>query len=843
MPINKEIQKVARRAPKSLWKIVFSLLLVCLLLSIDWWCYQQTVVLKITLQHSQGSISIDDISHALPDVATPRSFQLDPANPVVHEYQIDGSDSTNNFSQDEDYFHSIASSSYYRFQAWMRNLEGTSRWRDLQIYANDQLIEQVDWPAHGMLTRLPVSSSLSIDLQLQRPETPRTFSLFLADDSQITVTLNRNDRFIRVTHIVPGRGETVLVSAFFPNNALPFLAMVLDTFVRTILWALLVLLLVSLSEGFLAGLVATWLRFSRRTNQPPLPEDKPVSLSNTDPTQTDRQTTAWYLFPLRVWQYLTAALHPIALIALVLSFCFVAWIARVQYQGQPHIFDANAYLFMAKTFALGRLTAPVPAVSESFPGPFMIMHEGRWFAQYPPGTALTLMPGIRLGAPWLVEPLLGTLALLGFGLLVAMLTSRSTATLAVILATLSPFYSYQAASYLSHTITLFYLLWGTWFLLTFLQKEALPRWNLPLAALCFAMAMLTRDLIGILYVLLFIAGCLFLYRRIVLTYWYRCQAPVTFAALIMMLSGGLLLGYNASTTGDPFQMPRLLFFAGDRWGFGEDIGFYGQHTLAAGLVNLDELLTILAIDLYGWPFYLTLAFLTLPFLLRRASAIDWFCLLCFLLIATLFTGYFYHGIYLGPRYLFETLPFLWLLTARGVLLLHEMGINAFKAGTSIFRSLYRLKPPVRDQQTHISGITLVLVCCLITCNLIYYLPRHIQLYTNYHGMGIERQVDTTAIYQSSLQNALVVTGDPYLYQMVLFPLNDPLLQGEIIYAKVNSVNDIAKLRASFPGRTIYHLQVDEDGRVHFTELSEQRASKQLHQRGTHHIYGSRLSGP
>jgi len=24
-----------------------------------------------------------------------------------------------------------------------------------------------------------------------------------------------------------------------------------------------------------------------------------------------------------------------------------------------------------------------------------------------------------------------------------------------------------------------------------------------------------------------------------------------------------------------------MFFAGDHWGFGQDVGFYGQHTLAA----------------------------------------------------------------------------------------------------------------------------------------------------------------------------------------------------------------------------------------------------------------------
>ena len=104
------------------------------------------------------------------------------------------------------------------------------------------------------------------------------------------------------------------------------------------------------------------------------------------------------------------ALHPIALVALAGSCLFVSWIASMQYHALPHIYDADTYIFGAKMYAIGQLSVPVPLAVEHFPGSFMVQFHGRWFPQYPPGTSLTLVPGIWLGLPWLVEPLLGTCA-------------------------------------------------------------------------------------------------------------------------------------------------------------------------------------------------------------------------------------------------------------------------------------------------------------------------------------------------------------------------------------------------------------------------------------------------
>src|SRR5262249_17416212 len=119
----------------------------------------------------------------------------------------------------------------------------------------------------------------------------------------------------------------------------------------------------------------------------------------------------------------------------------------------------------------------------------------------------------------------------------------------------------------------------------------------------------------------------------------------------------LSLAYNAAVTGNPHLTARMLFAPNDQIGFGDGIGFYGKHTLAAGFVILDQLLTSLAIDLFGWPFYLTLAFIAMPFLMGRTRLADWLMLVGAVLLTGVWILYFYHGIYLGPRFLYEALPF------------------------------------------------------------------------------------------------------------------------------------------------------------------------------------------
>lgn len=785
---------------------LIALLLLPTLLLVDALCYQVTLPIVIDLQHGHGQLSAGSTHMTLGTLGEMQSLQFVAVDPLVHEYQIDGSDSTNNLDLDSGYLSWIAASPYYRLQAWMRDLDGTSRWRDLQIQADGRLLQHSDQPANGADFSLPAGGHLLISLQIQRPETPLSLILVQRDHRAIEITLDRNNRALTVSDAQSGQ---IIASSFFPQDVAPFAAMVVDTLARIGLWAIVLLLLVQVGEISIRALSTFVRQIARPTHEERDPANRYARPAPHMPAVLSQLSAR--LAP--AWQ----ALHPGAYLALACSLVYVLWIALVEYQGEPHIYDASAYVFAARTLAQGHLTAPVPPPGQLFPGPFTVIFNGHWFAQYEPGTALTLAAGFWLHVPWLVEPLLGTLALLGIGLIAARVYNRQVASLAVLLGCLSPFYSYLAASYLSHTIALFYLVWGWWALLRFVQRGA--GYNLLLCGLCFGMAALTRDLVALLFVALLLPGTVLLSRKRTRLRRWRLRRQIWWLALptCALLFLALYLGYNLLLTGDASTTPRTLFFAGDVWGFGQGIGFYGQHTLAAGFVNMDEILTSLQIDLFGWPFSLTLAFCAIPFLCGRAHRVDWFLLLALVLTAGSYIGYFYHGIYLGPRYLFEDLPFLLILSARGILLLGTQGVQQAQAAVNWLTR-------AREQATarprgNVSLLTLALVGALLLCNLIYYLPRQATRYHNFTGLPGTSQLATSQLYHPPLHHAIVVTDDLAIYQLILFPLNDPLLQGDVIYAWGNSPEQFAQLRQDFPGRILYLLVVSPDGSVRYLALT------------------------
>jgi len=797
-------------------------LLALVLLVADGLCYRVALPVEIDIQGGAATLRVGSQALSLGTIATPVVLQFEPHDPLVHEYQLDGTDSTNNFTLDTTYLSNIASSPYYRFQAWMRDLDGASHWRDLRVWADGHLQEEFAWPPDGAYVSLPSAASLRLTVQLQRPETPMTLDLIAKDGGILHITLDRNGRSIAVTRSAPGASDNVPVaSTFFPVDPAAFAAMVLDWVIRTVLWAVLVLLAVMAVEVGIVIVGAVWPHLARQVEQIWANAGQTTaSVTKTWRTAPSRPaklrfTTSVLHYMNERWRSLNKALHPVALVALGVSLLFVSWIAYFQYHAEPHIYDASAYLFAAKMYAIGQLSVPLPPATDRFPGPFMVQFNGHWFGQYAPGTSLTLVPGIWLGVPWLVEPILGTLALLGIGLVAARLYDRRVATLAVVLGTLSPFYSYLAASYLSHAVALFYLVWGLWALVRFAQREA--NWNLPLAAVFFGMAGLTRDLVALLFAAIALLGVLALSWRRLRKDWRRWGVSGAVSVAVALIFVGITLRFNASLTGSPWETPRQLFFAGDHWGFGPGVGFYGQHTLAAGFVNLDELLTILAIDLFGWPFYLTVAFLAIPFLTRRAVGADWLLLAGAVIITGAFVGYFYHGIYLGPRYLFETLPFLLILTARGILTLAAAGLEA---GRALSRWLVpNPAPEMAPPRPTISLATVVLVMVLLACNLLYFTPRQVALHQDYTGLPTFYHIDVAAVYNPPMHNAIVVTDDYTIYQFVLFPLNDPLLHDDVIYAWANDPSQYTELRTAFPGRTLYRLNIAPDGSVQYVPLT------------------------
>ncbi len=800
----------ARRA--ALYAVLFlGLLLADALLS------RASLPVTITRDASGLTVRAGSVTRHIATHASLLAVTLPPRDPVIHEYQLDGTDSTNNYTLDPAYLHSIASTLYYRFYAWMRGLDDLSRWRDLCVAADGQPARCDASPpiAGNVSLAVPDGASQRVTAALQQPETPVTLNLSLSDGARIALTIDRNDHVIAISQSGPLQSLATPVSAFYPNDPgdiWPLAAMTLDLLVRVLLWALVLLGAVWAIEAGIGWLVA-------RASRPGLLASARARRKRGSPARAGGPrvrrplATAFAARGSSAWAHLTAAIHPAGLALIAASFAFTVWIALVQYHAQPHIYDASAYLFGAKIFASGRLYAPAPAAPGQFFGPFMVIFNGRWFPQYEPGTSATLAVGVLLGVPWLIEPLLGALALLGVGLTLRRLYDRRVATLAVALGALSPFFLWLSASYLSHAVALFYLVWGLWALTRFAQGGR--GWNLPLAAALWGLAMLTRETAA-LFAAASVAGLAWVVWR---ERWpvlqrRRWAAPLAWTVTPIAACLAIYLDYNTLLTGYPLLTPRALFFPGDHWGFGPGVGFYGAHTLAAGFITVGELLTSLSISLYGWPYYLTLAFIPLPFLARRARPADAFLLGGALLMTFAFLGYFYHGVYLGPRYLFEALPFLLGLTARGIIVLWEVGREA-RSFTPLLRG--GEGPGVRSRALPPLAAPALLLG-LLACAALYYFPRQMALHANFTGMAAGTRIQTAALSRPPVHHAIIITDNSQLYGYTLFALNDPLLRGDDLYAYAASASDYAALRRAYPDRALYLLTFNNNGQPEYTPV-------------------------
>ncbi|MGH7542215.1 MAG: hypothetical protein ACRELC_14570, partial [Gemmatimonadota bacterium] len=94
-----------------------------------------------------------------------------------------------------------------------------------------------------------------------------------------------------------------------------------------------------------------------------------------------------------------AGLRAIGLAVLAGILLLVAFVAFAR---RPLLIDSMIQLFQAKMFAGGAASAPAPPLEAFFVAQHMMIDEGRWYSQYPPGHPAALALGVWLGAPWLV---------------------------------------------------------------------------------------------------------------------------------------------------------------------------------------------------------------------------------------------------------------------------------------------------------------------------------------------------------------------------------------------------------------------------------------------------------
>jgi 4-amino-4-deoxy-L-arabinose transferase-like glycosyltransferase len=443
----------------------------------------------------------------------------------------------------------------------------------------------------------------------------------------------------------------------------------------------------------------------------------------------------------------------------------------------PHLEDEVAYLFQARTMAMGRLTVPSPAQPGSFWTPFVLDYRGQRFGKYTPGWPAILAAGARAGLPWLVNPILAGVALYLVYRLGETLYDRRTGLLAAALGLFSPLFLVLGGSFLSHLASMVWLLlFSLWFVWTFRGRS---RWFGLGAGLALGAAFLVRPLTAVAW-----AAPFAVYALVLLVRRRAAWAPLLFMAVGAGLLAALLPLYQWAVTGDPFLNPYTLWWPYDRIGFGPGIGAMpGGHSLHYAWLNLKQDLSHTATDLLGWP-----ALSWLPVLLGLALAPrrrrDWALLTPF---ASLVVAYLFYWIgspsrLWGPRYYFEGFSVLWVLGAVGL-------VKAWDWAGG------------RARWVRIAGVAAI--ACLLAVDLAVLIPARAREAYGFYGIS---RAQYRPILDANLHNALVIVyADRWLEYGAMLGEMSPTLDGDVVYARGSGPEADAAVIAQYPGRAVYYL--------------------------------------
>lgn len=348
-----------------------------------------------------------------------------------------------------------------------------------------------------------------------------------------------------------------------------------------------------------------------------------------------------------------------------------AGIAWFVFDGVPHIDDSVAYLFQAKTFASGRLSAPTPSDPGGVAVTHLVVAGEQWFSKFFPGWPVLLAGGVRLGVPWLVNPVLAALTVLVVHGLVRRVSSRGAANITVLLLSVSPWFLFMSGEQMSHPAALLAGVTALWCL--DLQRGRTLGWPALACGAALGSLYLIRPFDA---ALLGLAAGLWGWGL----FGQRLSVPALATICVTSLAvAALSLPYNAALTGDPLLTPHhqwaeVLFGPrSDVFGFGRDIGIplwrnadpLPGHGAPDVILNANKNFFLLHTDLLGWLCGSTI--LAVLGLVRRTARADRFLLLVIAIVVGCHSFYWAPGgPDLGARYWYLVLVPLLVFTVRGM---------------------------------------------------------------------------------------------------------------------------------------------------------------------------------
>lgn len=493
---------------------------------------------------------------------------------------------------------------------------------------------------------------------------------------------------------------------------------------------------------------------------------------------------------------------------------FSVWISYFGLGAAPHIPDEVSMLFQAKNFARGQLysQAPPKDLQKFFAYEYILMDGPRWYGKYFFGPSVLLVPGVWIGMPWLINPLLSAFAVLLFYALGKEMFGEKVGRVAAVLAAISP---YRIATYgvmMSHGACLILAMLFALYLIRAARDPQRYRYWL-IAGLTLGMMVNFRPLTALVLAIPLGLGAAGMLR------WrqFRVEAVLAFS-LPLAACLGLFFAYNWALTGDAMLTPFEHWSKADRLGFGANVGMeywpsYDRgHDIENAFKNLYMNIDAVGFNLTGWG-RATLLLMAAAFLVRANRGRLLLCLAAFL--GPVVAYFFYHfsgALASQARYWSEAMAFMMLLAIGGLTLLRVAlagGYRRFgwRACDARARSAVWLT---------VLGLTVWSACVAF--------PRLADEFgPSYIGAGSAPALKK-ALRDQPLTYALVFTPTTTsaLENFTLgASMNSPNLDGDVIYARDLGDKQNRELQAHYPDRKAYRFIDDTFSSPHFEPIAGQ----------------------
>jgi 4-amino-4-deoxy-L-arabinose transferase-like glycosyltransferase len=372
---------------------------------------------------------------------------------------------------------------------------------------------------------------------------------------------------------------------------------------------------------------------------------------------SERKQVDWFLIAVAGW-------------VTIVTLGFSAFI----YQRHPHVQDEVMYLWQARYMAEGRLYVQAPPVPEAFSFYMVPEKSERWYSIFPPGWPAMLAVGVKLGAPWIINPLLAGINILLAYWFIRDLYDRRIARMSILLLGISPWFLFMGMNFMAHTFTL------TCALVAVLAIQRVRHggkiWWAALSGLSIGVASLIRPLDGVLLAVTLGAWAMFFKPRL------RLGSLLAFI-IAGIAVGALTLPYNQAITGDPLTFPLSKYYIdyygaqSNAFGFGPGRGLgwgidaFPGHSPLEAVLNAFLNAYLINVELFGWSCgsLLLIGVLIVSGHIKRNDAL----MLGFILATIgIFSLYWFNG---GPdfgaRYWYLIIVPLVVLTVRGINVLDE----------------------------------------------------------------------------------------------------------------------------------------------------------------------------